>query len=280
MKERSARTFYHSIEEMISACFGAGVHLLKMECVPGGDINQAYRVTLSSGNSIFVKTNAIHNVHFFLAEANGLEALRSAETAWRNTVCRPTAYSVTLEIGQAAATSTSSGRGCRRQKKAVRMMSDQHREVIDRFTGPYAFLSNFHPCRVTFYGMTFPSVEAAFQAVKCADHRDRAQFLAMTPEQAKRRGRQIRMRDDWDARKRTIMHNLLVHKFSENPDLIPKLLATGGAVLVEGNTWHDNYWGCCTCSRCGGRRGRNNLGRLLMELRADYMASYKEDGRT
>ena len=130
-------------------------------------------------------------------------------------------------------------------------MPDQHREVIDRFTGPYAFLSNFHPCRVTFYGMTFPSVEAAFQAAKCADHRDRAQFLAMTPKQAKRRGRQIRMRDDWDARKRTIMHNLLVHKFSENPDLIPKLLATGGAVLVEGNTWHDNYWGCCTCSRCG-----------------------------
>ena len=151
-----------------------------------------------------------------------------------------------IEIGQAAATPTSSGRGCRRQKKAVRLMPDQHREVIDRFTGPYAFLSNFHPCRVTFYGMTFPSVEAAFQAAKCADHRDRAQFLAMTPEQAKRRGRQIRMRDDWDARKRTIMHNLLVHKFSENPDLIPKLLATGGAVLVEGNTWHDNYWGCCT----------------------------------
>lgn len=47
-------------------------------------------------------------------------------------------------------------------------MPDQHREVIDRFTGPYAFLSNFHPCRVTFYGMTFPSVEAAFQAAKCA----------------------------------------------------------------------------------------------------------------
>ena len=44
-------------------------------------------------------------------------------------------------------------------------MSDQHREVIDRFTGPYAFLSNFHPCRVTFYGMTFPSVEAAFHHI-------------------------------------------------------------------------------------------------------------------
>ena len=30
-------------------------------------------------------------------------------------------------------------------------MPNQHREVIDHFTGPYAFLSNFQPCRVTFY---------------------------------------------------------------------------------------------------------------------------------
>ena len=42
-------------------------------------------------------------------------------------------------------------------------MPNQHREVIDHFTGPYAFLSNFQPCRVTFYGMIFPSVEAAFK---------------------------------------------------------------------------------------------------------------------
>ena len=155
-------------------------------------------------------------------------------------------------------------------------MPNQHREVIDHFTGPYAFLSNFQPCRVTFYGMIFPSVEAAFQAAKCANHQDRVQFLTMTPQQAKRRGRQIQMRSDWDSRKLTIMHNLLVHKFNENPELIPKLIAIGSAVLVEGNTWHENFWGCCTCSRCGGRRGRNNLGRLLMQLRADYMALYKE----
>ena len=30
-------------------------------------------------------------------------------------------------------------------------MREQSREIIDRFAGPYAFLSNFHPCRVTFY---------------------------------------------------------------------------------------------------------------------------------
>ena len=79
------------------------------------------------------------------------------------------------------------------------------------------------------------------------------------------------MRPDWDARKLTIMHNLLVHKFEENPDLVPKLLDTGGAVLVEGNTWHDNFWGSCICPRCSGERGRNHLGRLLMQLRACYI---------
>lgn len=155
-------------------------------------------------------------------------------------------------------------------------MPEQYREIIDRFTGPYAFLSNFHPCRVTFYGMTFPSVEAAFQAAKCEDPQDRIQFQTMQPAQAKWRGRQIRMRRDWDARKLTVMHNLLVHKFNENPELIPKLLDTGGAVLVEGNTWHDNFWGCCTCSRCGGKRGRNNLGRLLMRLRTEYMTAWQK----
>ena len=154
-------------------------------------------------------------------------------------------------------------------------MPEQSREIIECFTGPYAFLSNFYPCRVTFYGLTFPSVEAAFQAAKCANAQDRAQFQDMTPSQAKHRGRQIQMRDDWDTRKLTIMHNLLVHKFNEKPELISKLLATGGAVLVEGNTWHDNYWGCCTCSRCAGRRGRNNLGRLLMQLRAEYITVWQ-----
>ena len=150
-------------------------------------------------------------------------------------------------------------------------MDNQNRRVIGRFTGPYDFLSNFFPCRVTFYGMTFPSVEAAFQAAKCAGPKERARFLTLTPAQAKRLGRRIRMRPDWDARKLTIMHNLLVHKFEENPDLVPKLLDTGGAVLVEGNTWHDNFWGSCICPRRSGERGRNHLGRLLMQLRACYI---------
>lgn len=143
-------------------------------------------------------------------------------------------------------------------------------KVINNFTGVYAFLSNFYPCRVTFCDMTFPSVEAAFQAAKCADPKDRAQFLTLTPAQAKQLGRRVRLRPDWEQKKVSIMRELITRKFQENPELIHSLLSTGKAVLVEGNTWHDNFWGSCTCPKCAGNRGRNKLGKLLMQLRSDY----------
>jgi predicted NAD-dependent protein-ADP-ribosyltransferase YbiA (DUF1768 family) len=36
--------------------------------------------------------------------------------------------------------------------------------------------------------------------------------------------------------------------------------------LVEGNTWHDPFWGDCHCGRCPAD-GENMLGGVLMELR-------------
>lgn len=35
-------------------------------------------------------------------------------------------------------------------------------DTINGFQGEYRFLSNFYPCQITFYGLTFTSVEAAF----------------------------------------------------------------------------------------------------------------------
>lgn len=139
------------------------------------------------------------------------------------------------------------------------------------FHGEYQFLSNFYPCKITFYEMTFPSVEAAFQAAKCVVPLERRRFLDLTPAEAKRLGRRVRLREDWEKRKLTIMHNLLVHKFEENPDLRRQLLRTGAAPLVEANTWHDNFWGDCTCPKCKEIPGQNRLGRLLMQIRADYI---------
>jgi predicted NAD-dependent protein-ADP-ribosyltransferase YbiA (DUF1768 family) len=65
------------------------------------------------------------------------------------------------------------------------------------------------------------------------------------------------------------MRRILEDKFSgRNPGLRDALVATGDAELVEGNSWHDNFWGVCSCSRCKNKEGQNYLGRLLEEVRA------------
>ena len=54
-----------------------------------------------------------------------------------------------------------------------------------------------------------------------------------------------------------------------NPELRDLLLATGDEELVEGNYWHDNEWGNCTCPRCKNIPGKNKLGKLLMQVREE-----------
>lgn len=143
---------------------------------------------------------------------------------------------------------------------------------IKGFCGEYRFLSNFYPCRVQYQGLAFTSVEAAFQAAKCADPLQRSSFCDLSASDAKRLGRTVALRPDWEQQKVSVMKELLIRKFQDNPELLGRLLATGTALLIEANTWHDNAWGDCTCSRCRGVPGRNQLGRLLMEIRDAYLA--------
>lgn len=56
------------------------------------------------------------------------------------------------------------------------------------------------------------------------------------------------------------MKELIMIKF-QNPLLKEKLLNTGDALLIEGNTWRDYYWGECK------GKGENHLGKILMEVR-------------
>ena len=56
-------------------------------------------------------------------------------------------------------------------------------------------------------------------------------------------------------------------KFTQNQEIKEKLLATGNSILIEGNYWHDNFWGNCLCSKCKYIKGRNNLGKILMKRR-------------
>ena len=68
------------------------------------------------------------------------------------------------------------------------------------------------------------------------------------------------------------MYQALWLKFSI-PTLREKLLATDNEELVEGNTWHDNTWGECSCERCKDIKGQNRLGKMLMQIREEIKSS-------
>lgn len=140
--------------------------------------------------------------------------------------------------------------------------------VINDFHGEYYFLSNFSNSPLYYNGKLWPTVEHAFQAAKVDDETAKKILVAKTPGEAKRLGRTgTLVVKNWDERRVDVMRNCLLRKFLCNDELLQKLLATGDAELIEGNTWHDNAWGDCSCDKCKNKPGKNMLGQLLMEIR-------------
>ena len=140
--------------------------------------------------------------------------------------------------------------------------------MIKNFEGEYAFLSNFYFSPMIIDNVVYTTNEHYFQAMKSLNPKERqAIVLAPTPGKAKHLGRKVSLRKDWEDIKEEVMLTGLRHKFS-NPELRKKLLATGNEELIEGTTWHDNYWGICDCEACGGQ-GKNRLGKLLMQVREE-----------
>ena len=133
---------------------------------------------------------------------------------------------------------------------------------IKEFRNENYFLSNMYIAPVVFEGQTFSCVESAFQAAKCIQPEDREPFTTLDGYKAKKAGRRVNLRPDWEAVKLDIMYQCVTDKFTRNADLKEKLLATGDAELIEGNTWNDTFWGVCN------GKGENHLGKILMHVRS------------
>ena len=140
--------------------------------------------------------------------------------------------------------------------------------IINSFRGEYGFLSNFYDCKVYYNGMTFKSSEAAYQAMKCCSKEEALSFQGHTASEAKYHGQLVKLRPDWEQVKLQIMEEIVRAKFVQNVQLAKKLVATGDAELVEGNTWGDTYWGVDTRRK----KGENHLGIILMKLRSELAA--------
>lgn len=140
-------------------------------------------------------------------------------------------------------------------------------KAIRQFRGDFFFLSNFYNCPVTYEQLTYTNNEAAFQAQKCVNDAERIQFMKLSPSEAKRLGRRVSLRRDWEDVKVSIMEEVVRAKFTQNAELADKLLATGDAHLEEGNTWGDRVWGTVNGI------GANQLGIILMKIRDEIRES-------
>jgi ribA/ribD-fused uncharacterized protein len=148
-------------------------------------------------------------------------------------------------------------------------------DAIRRFQyddGSHSPLSNFYVAPFFLDGQEWPTVEHYFQATKTDDlaayNRVR---VAPSPGQAKRLGRLCVLRRDWEQIKLRVMRTALEAKFAPESSLGEWLTATGDVLLVEGNDWHDTFWGVCTCPQHHDT-GDNWLGHLLLARRAELRA--------
>lgn len=136
--------------------------------------------------------------------------------------------------------------------------------MINSFDGEHRFLSNFHPVEIVLDGITYPTVENAYQAAKTLDLEKRKEFVGVSPGFAKRLGQRLELRQDWNDIKLTVMKQLNEQKYMR-PDLRKMLCETYPLDLVEGNTWGDTFWGVCD------GKGSNHLGKILMSIRMQLL---------
>ena len=139
--------------------------------------------------------------------------------------------------------------------------------MVVKFAGKHRFLSNFANISFTFASpfsgeaVHAATCEHAYQAFKAEKEEDFFYVLEQqTPGRAKREGRNIKARDDWEVIKVAVMEKLVREKFQQNNKAMELLLETEGE-LIEGNTWGDRFYG-----QVNGE-GKNILGKILMRVR-------------
>lgn len=135
---------------------------------------------------------------------------------------------------------------------------------------PYGAFSNLFKRAIEFEGETYATSEHAYQAGKARKPEVRAWLMAApTPSLLAMAAHGLYVWDinsDWSKVKFDRMKRVLIAKFTQHEDLKALLLSTGTARLVESATVDNSVnrlWG-----EVNGV-GKNKLGELLMEVRAE-----------
>ena len=70
---------FHSLQGAVQELFGNDRTITEKHRAHGGDINDAFALTLDDGTPLFMKANRIHGLSGFEAEAVGLQAIRETQ---------------------------------------------------------------------------------------------------------------------------------------------------------------------------------------------------------
>ena len=122
-------------------------------------------------------------------------------------------------------------------------------------------------------GLRYKNVEAAFQSRK--NSKREQDFELLSGREAKRLGRHVALRKDWEQVKYGIMYEIVYLKFTKDKTLQAMLLDTDDRELVELNTWNDKTWGVVYNPNTKKYEGQNLLGNILMGVREAIRQNYK-----
>jgi len=143
-----------------------------------------------------------------------------------------------------------------------------------RATGNFGFLSNLFKREIVFEGKTFPTNEHAYQYGKPKDI-EVAEWIMKAPKPhlvalISHSLFFYDMKPEWNKIKVERMKAILRAKFTQHEDLKERLLQTGSKILIE-NSKMDAFWGI---GKNG--KGKNILGKLLMEIRSEFLSNSVE----
>lgn len=152
-------------------------------------------------------------------------------------------------------------------------ITTRHSEEGIVFHTKHSYLSNKYPAPILHDSIRYPTVEHAYQAYRCyragevevgkeiTDTRDTVQVMFLAQK--------IQTPASWREEDREqLMEDLLMAKFTQNPQLAIKLLATGSAPLIADIGCPEWGLGEEIRNHDSSQLGKNKLGKALQEIRA------------
>ena len=155
-------------------------------------------------------------------------------------------------------------------------------DILTFTTPEHRWLSNMTYVDILYDGVIYPSTENFYQAMKYSkDHFIQLEgwkfsisvrshiAYNLKPNESKKYSKENPLTNHkFEQKKLEIMESAQRQKYSKEP-FKSKLIATGDALLEEGNWWGDKFWGVDIKTR----DGENHLGKIIMKIRDELIAS-------